>query len=92
VDRCDGHQPEGEPFRELLKIALPVPVRVLGVITKALTREYGQNVVMMQTGQFLIFRLLEKPRERIWLREHLNEPFTDCQATEKPNRKYRAGC
>ncbi len=63
MDRCDGHQPEGEPFRELLKIALPVQLRVLGVITKALTREYGQNVVMMQTGQFLVFRVVEKSRE-----------------------------
>ncbi len=43
---------EGEPFRELLKIAWPVPLGLLGVITKALTREYGQNVVMMKTGNF----------------------------------------
>jgi hypothetical protein len=56
-------QPEAEPFRELLKIALPVPVSLLSVITKALTREYGQNVVMMQTGQFLVFRVVEKSRE-----------------------------
>jgi hypothetical protein len=56
-------QPEGEPFRELLKIAEPVPVSLLGVITKALNKEYGQNVVMMQTGQFLIFRVVEKSRE-----------------------------
>jgi|688.fasta_scaffold97088_5 hypothetical protein len=56
-------QPEGEPFRELLKIALPAPLRVVCVITKALTKKYGENVVMMQTGQFLVFRVVEKSRE-----------------------------
>ncbi len=43
-------------------LKVPVGVRALGVVTRALSKEYGPGLCMRQTGQFLEF-IRDVPKE-----------------------------